>query len=85
MQVRPRPCRSLEEVPESVLPHFHEAAEQLVQEKGATGIVAAALAYISGAREITSRSLLSSHQVKNIPLLLVCHSDIAMTLTSVYI
>ena len=32
MQVRPRPCRSLEEVPESVLPHFHEAAEQLVQE-----------------------------------------------------
>ena len=55
--------RSLDGIPESVLPHFHEAAEQLIKEKGATNVVAAALAYISGAKEIVSRSLLSAHQV----------------------
>ena len=59
----PPPTRSLDSIPESVLPHFKEAAEQLIKEKGATNVVAAALAYISGAKEITSRSLLSSHQV----------------------
>ena len=55
--------RSLDGIPECVLPHFHEAAEQLIKEKGATNVVAAALAYISGAKEIVSRSLLSAHQV----------------------
>ena len=55
--------RSLDGIPDSVLPHFQEAAEQLIKEKGATNVVAAALAYISGAKEIISRSLLSAHQV----------------------
>ena len=57
------PLRSLDGIPDSILPHFEEAAEQLIKEKGATNVVAAALAYISGAKEIISRSLLSSHQV----------------------
>ena len=42
---------------------FHEAAEELIREKGATSAVAAALAYIAGAKDIVSRSLLSAHQV----------------------
>ena len=46
--------RSLDGIPECVLPHFHEAAEQLIKEKGATNVVAAALAYISGAKEMVS-------------------------------
>ena len=57
-------ARSLEDIPDSVLPHFQDAAEQLIKEKGATNVVAAALAYISGAKEIISRSLLSAHQVR---------------------
>ena len=40
--------RSLDGTPECVLPHFHEAAEQLIKKKGATNVVAAALAYIWG-------------------------------------
>ena len=42
---------------------FHEAAEELIGAKGATSAVAAALAYIAGAKDIISRSLLSAHQV----------------------
>ena len=46
--------RSLDGIPECVLPHFHEAAEQLIKEKGATNIAAATLAYMSGAKEMVS-------------------------------
>lgn len=56
-------CRSLDLVPACMLPHFKEAAEQLVREKGTVEVVASALAYISGAKEIISRSLLSAQQV----------------------
>ena len=48
----------------TVLPLFKEAAEQLIQEKGAVDVVASALAFISGAKEIVSRSLLSAQRVK---------------------
>ena len=46
--------RSLDGIPVCVLPHFHKAAEQLIKEKGATNVVSAALAYISGAKEMVS-------------------------------
>ena len=55
--------RSLDGVPPSVLPYFQEAAEQLVKDKGAVDVVASALAYISGAKEIVERSLLSAQPV----------------------
>ncbi len=55
--------RSLDSIPESVLALFREAATQLIDGRGAVDVVAAALAHMSGAKEITSRSLLSSHQV----------------------
>lgn len=45
---------------------FREAAGELIAERGAVDVVAAALAHMSGAKEITSRSLLSSHQVNSI-------------------
>ncbi|XP_064398573.1 nucleolar RNA helicase 2-like isoform X2 [Halichondria panicea] len=54
--------RSLDSIPESVLALFREAATQLIDGRGAIDVVAAALAHMSGAKEITSRSLLSSHQ-----------------------
>ena len=56
-------CRCLDGIPECVVAQFHEAAEELIREKGATSAVAAALAYIAGAKDIVSRSLLSAHQV----------------------
>ena len=56
--------RSLDSISPTVLPLFKEAAEQLIQEKGAVDVVASALAFISGAKEIVSRSLLSAQQVK---------------------
>ena len=55
--------RCLDGIPECVVTQFHEAAEELISEKGATSAVAAALAYIAGAKDIVSRSLLSAHQV----------------------
>ena len=55
--------RCLDGIPECVVAQFHEAAEELISEKGATSAVAAALAYIAGAKDIVSRSLLSAHQV----------------------
>ena len=55
--------RCLDGIPECVVAQFHEAAEELIREKGATSAVAAALAYIAGAKDIVSRSLLSAHQV----------------------
>ena len=50
--------RCLDSIPECVVAQFHEAAER----EGATSAVAAALAYIAGAKDIVSRSLLSAHQ-----------------------
>ena len=55
--------RCLDGIPECVIAQFHEAAEELIRDKGATSAVAAALAYIAGAKDIVSRSLLSAHQV----------------------
>ena len=60
--------RCLDGIPECVIAQFHEAAEELIEEKGATNAVAAALAYIAGAKDIVSRSLLSAHQV--------CHNTV---------
>ena len=58
--------RCLDGIPECVVAQFHEAAEELIEEKGATNAVAAALAYIAGAKDIVSRSLLSAHQVLHV-------------------
>ena len=55
--------RCIESVSESLSSHFKKAAEQLIDEKGAESALCAALAYISGFSEFTSRSLLTSEQV----------------------
>ena len=55
--------RCLDGIPECVVAQIHEAAEELIREKGATSAMAAALAYIAGAKDIMSSSLLSAHQV----------------------
>ena len=47
--------RCLDSIPECVVAQFHEAAEELIREKGATSAMAAALAYIAGAKDIVSR------------------------------
>jgi ATP-dependent RNA helicase DDX21 len=56
--------RFLAQVPADALTYFREAAEALVEERGAVDAVAAALAHISGTTEIKSRSLLSSQEVR---------------------
>lgn len=58
------PIRSLDQIPPSILPHFKEAAQQLIIEKGAEEALAAALAHISGSKEIVSRSVLSGMSVR---------------------
>ena len=55
--------RCLDDIPEYVVAQFHEAAEELIREKGATSAMTVALAYIAGAKDIVSRSLLLAHQV----------------------
>lgn len=54
---------------------FLETAEELIKEKGAGATVAAALAFISGYTEVTTRSLLSAHQVS--PSLTLTLTDLA--------
>ncbi|XP_077999152.1 nucleolar RNA helicase 2-like isoform X1 [Glandiceps talaboti] len=54
--------KSLDKIPESAIDHFRDVAEQLIAEKGAVPALAAALAHISGATDISSRSLLNSEQ-----------------------
>ncbi|XP_028405033.1 nucleolar RNA helicase 2-like [Dendronephthya gigantea] len=54
--------RFLEQVPADALTYFREAAEALIEDRGAVDAVAAALAHISGTTEIKSRSLLSSQE-----------------------
>jgi len=66
------PPRSLGSISTSLLPHFKEAAENLIEERGAVEVVAAALAHIAGARDIVSRSLLSAQQVKGFLVLPEC-------------
>ena len=66
-------CRCLDGIPECVIAQFHEAAEELIEEKGATSAVAAALAYIAGAKDIVSRSLLSAHQVCHNNIIIMAH------------
>jgi ATP-dependent RNA helicase DDX21 len=53
--------RSLDDVPDKVLPYFLEAAREIIEEKGsAENALAAALAHISGVTSMATRSLLSS-------------------------
>ncbi|XP_032229762.2 nucleolar RNA helicase 2 [Nematostella vectensis] len=54
--------RFLEQIPSDVLDYFRDAAEKLIEDKGAIDAVAAALAQISGTTEIKSRSLLTSQE-----------------------
>ena len=56
--------RSLDQIPASVLPHFKEAAQQLIKEKGTVEALTAALAHIAGSKEIVSRSFLSGMSVR---------------------
>ena len=64
--------RSLDEIPASILPHFKEAAQDLIKERGAEDALAAALAHISGSKEIVSRSVLSGMSVRILtPLLCI--------------
>eukprot|EP00122_Pirum_gemmata_P014452 Pgem_evm3s13473 len=44
--------KSLEKVSESILPHFEDIAKELIESKGASKALAAALAHISGYTEI---------------------------------
>lgn len=53
--------KSLDSVKDNVLQVFMPQAEKLIKERGAENALAAALAFISGTTELSSRSLLSSH------------------------
>ncbi|XP_065174597.1 nucleolar RNA helicase 2-like [Sycon ciliatum] len=55
-------ARSLSDVAPEVCVHFRDAAEQLVAERGAVDVMAAALAVLSGTKEIKSRSLLTGQE-----------------------
>ena len=52
--------RCLDEIPSKVLPSFKKYAKEMLENRPAVDIVAAALSYISGLTEIKKRSLLSS-------------------------
>lgn len=52
--------RCLDEIPSKVLPSFKIYAKEMLENRPAVDIVAAALSYISGLTEIKKRSLLSS-------------------------
>lgn len=54
--------RSLDSVPASVSEHFRDAAEKLIEKRGALNALAAALAHISGAKSFEPRSLLNSEK-----------------------
>ena len=55
-------ARSLDDVSPEVCVHFRDAAEQLVSERGAVEVMSAALALLSGTKEIKSRSLLTGQE-----------------------
>jgi ATP-dependent RNA helicase DDX21 len=52
--------RAIDEVNEGVLDYFIPSAKELIESRGAEQALAAALAFISGTTEITSRSMLTS-------------------------
>ncbi|XP_019751457.1 nucleolar RNA helicase 2 isoform X1 [Hippocampus comes] len=52
--------RFLDSVPAAAVDYFRESAEKLIEEKGAVGALAAALAHISGATSLEQRSLQNS-------------------------
>jgi ATP-dependent RNA helicase DDX21 len=54
--------KCIESVSDNVLEYFKESALQLINDKGPEQAICAALAYISGYTEVTSRSLLTSEQ-----------------------
>jgi len=54
--------KCLDQVPESAIDLFRGVAEKLIEEKGAVESLAAALAHMSGATDVASRSLLNSEQ-----------------------
>ena len=55
--------RSLDKVLPETLEHFREPAQDLIEERGAEDALAAAMAVISGATKIKSRSILSNREV----------------------
>lgn len=57
-------AKSIESVPEEIIAHFEDIANELIESKGAIKALSAALAHISGYTSITNRSLLSSREVK---------------------
>jgi len=52
--------RAIDEVKDGVIDYFIDSAQQLIESRGAEKALAAALAFISGTTEITSRSMLTS-------------------------
>ncbi|XP_072334851.1 nucleolar RNA helicase 2-like isoform X2 [Scyliorhinus torazame] len=52
--------RSMDSIPAAAIERFRSAAENLIEQRGASEALAAALAHISGARSIEQRSLLNS-------------------------
>jgi len=52
--------RAIDEVNEDVIDYFIPSAKELIESRGAEKALAAALAFISGTTEITSRSMLTS-------------------------
>lgn len=56
--------RSIEGVQSETLDYFRSSAKELIAERGAEDALAAALALISGSTKITSRSMLSSKEVR---------------------
>lgn len=57
--------RFLDSISVAAIGYFREAAEKLIEEKGAVDALAAALAHISGATALEQRSLLSSDAVSH--------------------
>lgn len=57
------PSRFLDSVPAAAVDYFRKSAEKLIEEKGAVGALAAALAHISGATSLEQRSLQNSDAV----------------------
>lgn len=51
-------------MPEETLKHFQSSAEDLIAQRGAVTALAAALAVISGNMKISTRSILSSREVR---------------------
>lgn len=57
--------RFLDSVPAVAVGYFREAAQELIEQRGAVEALAAALAHISGATSLEQRSLISSDAVRH--------------------